>query len=215
VDYRKYADILTHLQMKNKRYWLVKYFDSDVLDALMANNETWDEENAARLVEDANSFIDEAARLQGGGVSPESEQAKDFAEKYWKWIMEVTGGDMGMIQRIVEQTTKSESDEKHDEVMEKALLFMKSSLAMYFSNGFIAEAARLHDDGVAPESGKGQEFADRYWKWLMEITGGDMAKLQEMNEQFGKSGPGGDETSEKARQYMEASLQSYFSQGAK
>jgi hypothetical protein len=43
----------------------------------------------------------------------------------------------------------------------------------------------------------------------MELTGGDVAKLQEMNEQFGKSAED-DEISEKAQRFMGASLQIYF-----
>jgi len=30
VNFKKYADILTQLQMKNERYWLLKYLDDDV-----------------------------------------------------------------------------------------------------------------------------------------------------------------------------------------
>jgi DNA-binding transcriptional MerR regulator len=82
VDFKKFADILAHLQMKNERYWLVKYFDDDVLDALMEHNEAWREENAYRMIEATNSFIDEAAKLHFDGVSPESEQGKDFAKRY-------------------------------------------------------------------------------------------------------------------------------------
>ncbi len=210
VDYKKFADILAHLQMKNERYWLVKYLDNDVLDTLITHNEAWSEENAEKMIEATNSFINEAARLHFDGVSPESEQGRAFAERYWKWIMEVTGGDMNLVKRISEQATNSMSDKKYDERMEKAILFMKSSLGMYFNNGFIAEAAKLHDDGVPPESEKGQDFAKRYWKWLMELTGGDMAKLQEMNEQFGNSAADNDEVSKKSQLFMGSSLQIYF-----
>ena len=210
VDFKKFADILAHLQLKNERYWLVKYFDDEVLDTLMTHNEIGSEENAEKMIEATNSFIDEAAKLHFDEVSPESEQGRNFAERYWKWIMEVTGGDMNLVKRISEQTIKSASDEKHDERMEKALLFMKSTLGMYFNNGFIAEAAKLHDDGVQPESEKGQDFAERYWKWLIELTGGDTAKLQEMNEQFGNNAADNDEISKKSQLFMGASLQIYF-----
>lgn len=215
VDFRKFAGILANLQLRNKRYWLVKYLDGDVLETLMTHNDALSEEKASRLIAATNSFIDEAARLRDSGVSPESEQGRGFAERYWEWIVEMTGGDMGMVQRIAEQTAKSASDAKHDEIMEKALLFMKSSLGAYFSNGFIAEAARLHGDGVPPESEKGQDFAERYWKWLMELAGGDIAKLQEMNEHFGDGASDDGETSTETRQYMEASLQAYFVRLAK
>ncbi|MDR0491906.1 MAG: MerR family transcriptional regulator [Oscillospiraceae bacterium] len=133
VDFKKFADILTHLQMKNERYWLVKYLDNDVLDALKTQNDTSNEENAARVIEAVNSFIEEAAKHYDESVPPESGPGQDFAERYWKWIMEVTGGDMDLVQSLNEQATKSVSDEKNDEVMEKAFQFMKSSLESYFS----------------------------------------------------------------------------------
>lgn len=117
---------------------------------------------------------------------------------------------MNLVKKISEQTTKSTSDKKHDERMEKAISFMKSSLEMYFNNGFIAEAKKLHDDGIPPESEKGQDFAKRYWQWLMELTGGDMAKLQQMNEQFGNSAADDNEISQKSQLFMGSSLQIYF-----
>ncbi len=210
VDFKKFADILAHLQMKNERYWIVKYLDNDVFDTLVSHNEAWNEENAEKMIEDTNNFINESARLHFDGVSPESEKGRNFAERYWRWIMEVTGGDMNLVKKISEQTTKSTSDKKHDERMEKAISFMKSSLEMYFNNGFIAEAKKLHDDGVPSESEKGQDFAKRYWQWLMELTGGDMAKLQQMNEQFGNSADDDNEISQKSQLFMGSSLQIYF-----
>ena len=215
VDFKKFADILANLQMGNERYWLVKYLNGDVLDTLMTHNEKRSEENAARLIETVNSFIDEAARLYDDGVLPESNQGKDFAKRYWKWIMDVTGGDINIVQRMAEQTAKSATDEKHDETMKKALLFMKSSLEMYFNNGFLEEADKLHDDGVSPESKEGQNFAERYWKWLTELTGGDMAKLQEMNEEFGKSVSDVDKTPKKSQLFIEQSLEKYLNRLAR
>ena len=32
VDFKKYADIIVNLQMKNESYWLIKYFDDKTLD---------------------------------------------------------------------------------------------------------------------------------------------------------------------------------------
>ena len=32
VDFKKYADIIVNLQMKNDFYWLIKHFDNDTLD---------------------------------------------------------------------------------------------------------------------------------------------------------------------------------------
>ena len=214
VDFKKFADILAHLQMKNERYWLVKYLDDDVLDLLKEHATS--EENATKLIEDTNDFIEEAANLHDEGVSPESEQGQDLAKRFWEWLMKLTGGDVSMVQKINEQMIKSLSDEKHDEIMNKFRLFISSSLKFYFNtNGFAAEAAKLHDDGVSPESEQGQDFAERFWGWLMKLTGGDMAMVQEINEQFEKSVSDDDETIKKSRLFMGASLESYFNRLAK
>ena len=34
VDFKKYADIIVNLQLKNEYYWLIKYFDNQALDDL-------------------------------------------------------------------------------------------------------------------------------------------------------------------------------------
>lgn len=208
VDFKKFADILALLQMKNERYWLVKYLDDDVLDEL--KNRAISDENITMMPDATNDYIVEAAKLQNDGISPESEQGQDLAKRFWGWLMEITGGDISLVKKINEQMINSISDEKHDESMENFRLFMASALGVYFDNGFNAEAAKLHDDGVQPESEKGQDFAKIYWKWLMELTGGDTAKLQEMNEQFGNSAADNDEISKKSQLFMGASLQIYF-----
>lgn len=131
VDFKKFAAILAHLQMKSERYWLVKYLDDDVLDTL--NNHATGEENAARMAEATNSYIAEAAKLHDDGVPPESEQGQDLAKRFWGWLMDVTGNDMNMAQKINEQVIKSASDEKYDENMVKFRMFMTSSLETYFN----------------------------------------------------------------------------------
>ena len=173
VDFKKFADILALLQIKNERYWLVKYLDDDVLDEL--KNRTSGEENVTRIADAINEFIAETSKLHNDGISPESEQGQDLAKRYWGCLMEVTGGDISLVQKINKQVAKSTSDEKHDETMDKFRLFMTSSLGAYFdTSSFIAEAAKLQDDGASPESKQGQDFAERFWSWLMQLTGGDV-----------------------------------------
>ncbi|MCL2544810.1 MAG: MerR family transcriptional regulator [Clostridia bacterium] len=221
VDFKKFAVILENIHMKNDRYWLVKYLDDDVLDMLKRRAT---EENDTEFAEAMNTFIVEAAKLQEGGVPPESKKGQDFAARFWKALMEFTDGDVAMMQKMAEQLEKSASDEKHDETMKKSRLFMASSLSIYFgceeitsdfveaTRGFVAEAVQLHDDGVPPESVQGQDFAERFWKSLMELTGGDVNMVQKMNEQFEKntSNEKQDEIMEKSRLFMASSLEIYF-----
>ena len=75
---------------------------------------------------------------------------------------------------------------------------------------YAMEAARLYDDGVFPGSEQGQDFAERFWGCLMNLTGGDANMLQKMNEQYSKNTPGDDETSKKSQLFMGESLEIYF-----
>jgi len=163
------------------------------------------EEDVTRFGEVLHALTAEAAGLQEEGVLPESKKGQDFAAKFWMTLMELTGGDVSKVQMINEQMTKSATDEKHDEALEKSRQFMASSLRIYFlKDGLIAEAAELHENGVPPDSEQGQDFADRFWTWVMELTGGDLTKVQEMNAQFERSASAGghDEVIEKASQYI-------------
>ncbi len=117
--------------MKNESYWLVKYLDDDVLDEL--KNRALGEENITMMADATNDFIVEAAKLQDDGISPESKQGQDLAKRFWDWLMEVTDGDVSLLQKVNEQMIKSTSDEKHDENMENFRLFMSSSLEIYFN----------------------------------------------------------------------------------
>jgi len=207
VDFKKFANILESIHMKNERYWLVKYLDNDVFD-MLKNRVT--EENVTGFAEALNTFIVEAAKLQEEGIPPESKKGQDFAAKFWKTLMELTGDDVSMVQKINEQLIKSTSDEKHDEIMEKSRLFMLSSLENYFAKDFFADAAKMHDDGVLPNSEQAQELAGGFWGWMMELTGGDMAMIQTMNEQFEMNVSDDDETTKKSLLFMKASLEIYF-----
>ena len=42
VDFKKYADIIVNLEMKNDFYWLIKHFDSETLDHIRSR---FDKEN--------------------------------------------------------------------------------------------------------------------------------------------------------------------------
>ena len=37
VDFKKYADIIVNLKMKNDYYWLIKHFDDQTLDHIRSH----------------------------------------------------------------------------------------------------------------------------------------------------------------------------------
>jgi len=209
VDFNKFASILTSLQMKNERYWLIKYFDNDILTKF--KELVSDKEDAAQLIEVTESLIKEAAQLHNSGIPPESSQGQEFAERLWKWVLELTSGDFAMAQKMNEQILKSATDKKYDEVMEKSLLFMYESLDAYFSkNSLFEEAAKLCENGIPPESDQAQALAESFWKWIMELTGGNMALIQQLNENFEKELANLDEITKKSHLFMSAALEIYF-----
>ncbi|MCL2697112.1 MAG: MerR family transcriptional regulator [Oscillospiraceae bacterium] len=201
VDFKKFAIILEGIHMKSERYWIVKYLDNDVLDMLT-------DENAPGFANLMDNFIIEAAALQEEGIPPGGEKGQDFAARFWKTMMEFTGGDMSLVYKISGQFEKSKTDEKHDETMKKSYQFMLSALEAYFNFGFFEEAAELQENNALPESAQAQDLAERFWRWLMELTGGDMAVLQSMNEQFMKSPS--DKITKETHHFMESALGIYL-----
>lgn len=128
VNFKKFADILANLKMKNKHYWMVKYLDDDVLAAL---KKRVNKESAAKLIDVTNRLILEAAQLHKNGTSPESKKGQEFAEKYWESLMSLMDGDIDLLQRMSDLLEKSTTDERYDESMTQARQFMSEALKIY------------------------------------------------------------------------------------
>jgi len=105
VDFRRYADIVKNMQMKNESYWLIKYFDQETIDQ-MSTNFGYDKSRAATMIETMNRLNNKSAQLAKKGESPDSETGIAFAKEYWEMIMDVTSGDMSLIQKLNEVTQK-------------------------------------------------------------------------------------------------------------
>ncbi|MCL2427407.1 MAG: MerR family transcriptional regulator [Oscillospiraceae bacterium] len=207
VDFRKFAAILEGIYTKSDHYWIMKYLENDIIDML---NQNVTKEDAISYSEALNVLVLDAAEYQKERVLPESEKGKDFASKFWKIMMALAGNDVSLISKINEQLEKSTSDKKHSEVLAQAHEFMTLSLKAYFEvDGLIPEAAKLYDDGISPESEKGQDIAKRFWNWMMELTGGDMNMIQQMNNQFNENAPD-DDITRKSNLFIEKALEFYF-----
>ena len=99
VDFKKYADIIVNLQMKNEFYWLIKHFDDKTLDHIRSR---FDKDSGLAIMEIFKRLHDEAIRLQKDGVPPEGEKGQDLAKAFWDMVMEFTGGDMSMLSKLIE-----------------------------------------------------------------------------------------------------------------
>ena len=132
VDFKKYADIIVNLQMKNEYYWMIKHFDNETLDTLSSR---FDAESAAAMTSSIVRMLDTAARYQKDGVKPESDEGQRFAKYFWDKMIEFTGGDMGMLNKLIQAgNTAMDSEWKEKQAFVNG--FIEPALAFYFtSNG--------------------------------------------------------------------------------
>ena len=131
VDFKKYADIIVNLQMKNKLYWLIKHFDDQMLDHIRSR---FDKDSGMAFM---NTFIklqDEAIRLQNAGVPVESDEGQSFAKVYWEMITDFTGGDMSMLPKLIELGQFQSTDHEWKENQEIANIYVGQALDFYFSH---------------------------------------------------------------------------------
>ena len=71
VNFKKYADIIVNLQMKNDSYSLIKRFDDDTLDQIRSR---FDKKSGLDFMDRLNRLSDQIVELQKEDVPAESEQ---------------------------------------------------------------------------------------------------------------------------------------------
>lgn len=129
VDFKKYADIIVNLQMKNEAYWLIKYFDGQTLDQIRSR---FDQESGSAMMATFTRLRNEAVALQTNGVPPESEEGQAFAQAFWEMVTEFTGGDMSMLPSLIEVGTFDGAPEwKEKQALANA--FIEPALDVYFT----------------------------------------------------------------------------------
>ena len=131
VDFKKYADIIVNLQMKNDAYWLIKYFDEDTLGFL---REHFDRESGLAFLRKFNALRDAAAQYHDRGVAPESEEGQKFAKEFWQLIAEFTGGDGSMLPRLMKMGDIDTDNAEWNQKQEKLNAFLGPALEVYFRN---------------------------------------------------------------------------------
>ena len=131
VDFKKYADIIVNLEMKNSFYWLIKHFDSETLDHI---RNRFDKESGMVFLQRFLRLQDEAIQLQAEGIPAEGQQGQQFAKEYWALIMEFTGGDAGMLPKLIQMGQSDEFNQEWIQQQGKANAFIESALDAYFSN---------------------------------------------------------------------------------
>ena len=130
VDFKKYADIIVNLQMKNDYYWLIKHFDDQTLDHIRSH---FDKDSGKAFMDTFVQLQDEAIRLQNAGIPTDSDGAQRFAKAYWDMITEFTGGDMSMLSKLMELGQFEGTDPQWQEKQSLANVYVGRVLEVYFS----------------------------------------------------------------------------------
>lgn len=130
VNFKKYADIIVNLQMKNDSYYLIKRFDDDTLDHIRSQ---FDKESGLDFMDRFNRLSDEIVQLQKENVPPESEKCQQVIKEYWGLIMEFTNGDMSMLPKLMEVGNIDTATNAWEERQKIVNDYLEPALQVYFS----------------------------------------------------------------------------------
>lgn len=130
VNFKKYADIIVNLQMKNDSYYLIKRFDDDTLDHI---RNRFDRESGLHFMDRFNRLSDEIVQLQKENVPPESEECQQIIKEYWGLIMEFTNGDMSMLPKLMEIGNIDTASNAWEERQKIVNGYLEPALQVYFS----------------------------------------------------------------------------------
>ena len=130
VDFKKYADIIVNLQMKNEFYYLIKWFDDETLDYI---RNRFDKESGLAFMDTFNRLSDEIVQLQKDNIPPESEKCQQLTKAYWDLITEFTNGDMNMLPKLMEIGKFDNAKNEWKEKQKIMSAYMETALEIYFS----------------------------------------------------------------------------------
>ena len=130
VNFKKYADIIINLQMKNDSYYLIKRFDDDTLDHIRSR---FNKESGLDFMDRFNCLSDEIVQLQKENVPPESDKCQQVVKEYWNLIMEFTNGDMSMLPKLMEVGNIDTATNAWEERQKIVNDYLNPALQIYFS----------------------------------------------------------------------------------
>ena len=130
VNFKKYADIIVNLQMKNDSYSLIKHFDDDTLDHIRSQ---FDKKSGLDFMDRFNRLSDEIVQLKKENVLPESEKCQYVVQDYWSLIMEFTNGDMSMLPKLMEVGNIDIATSAWEEKQKIVNDYLAPALQVYFS----------------------------------------------------------------------------------
>lgn len=132
VDWKKYADIVALMQMGNENYWVIKHFDDKTLDVFQSQ---CGDDNGYAIWTAMERIFDKAIELQANNVLPGSEQGLAHAKEFWDMIVEVTGGDMSLLPKMMQFAKEKDSwaSESLREKWSAAEPYLAKALEAYFT----------------------------------------------------------------------------------
>jgi len=83
----------------------------------------------ASVIKFTTTSSDEAYELHSKGISPESEEAQQFAKAFWETILEITDGNVDLLMQMSEE---SKNITHQDEKLATANRFTEAALEVYF-----------------------------------------------------------------------------------
>lgn len=127
VDFKKYADIIVNLQMKNKFYWIIKHLDDSTLDYF---RNKFDKDSGLHMMTKFSYLFNEIVQYERSRVLPESQKAQELIKEFWGIIMEITGGNITILSRLIEIFDSQENEWKQKQA--SANTFIEKALEVYF-----------------------------------------------------------------------------------
>ncbi|MCL2493820.1 MAG: MerR family transcriptional regulator [Clostridiales bacterium] len=135
VNFKKYADIIVNLQLKNDLYGLVKHMDDETLDYFHGR---FDMESAKAIINTLNKVCEKSDDMQKNGIPPESEQGQAVGKEWWDMVVEFTGGNMALLPKLVEFADQKEGwDAQWKERWGNVETYLRAAMQAYFTNNGI------------------------------------------------------------------------------
>lgn len=131
VDFKKYADIIVNLKMKNEKYWLVKHFDEKILEHCRSH---FNSESAMQMMLTTQQLNNMAFELSQKGVRPESKEGQIFAKQFWSMIIDFTGGDMSLLPQLMALDSVETQTEAEKISQNSVNSFIEAALDVYLTN---------------------------------------------------------------------------------
>ncbi len=134
VDFSKYADIIVNLQMGNKCYGLIKYFDENMLDYC---HKKFNKETGTTFINKFNMVMNKIEHCMKNGIAPDSEQGQSIAKEFWQFVTEFTDGDMSMLPKLMNLANVQTNDSEYRNIQNALNGFIEPALGVYLSNSGI------------------------------------------------------------------------------